>query len=129
MKYIKLFMISLLLTYNHIDAHKEWVHQYIVRQAYLLLENELGTLPQEFSDMFIDSNGNFYPYGEPDYPFANAIIGGSWVEDLYDPVYSYCGHGLAYFLLGCYLASNSHFWVPDNSDVYHSVTLEYVSGT
>lgn len=73
MKYIKLFMISLLLTYNHIDAHKEWVHQYIVRQAYLLLENELGTLPQEFSDMFIDSNGNFYPYGEPDYPFANAI--------------------------------------------------------
>lgn len=46
-------------------AHKEWVHQYIIKQAYLLLENQYGKMPSLFESYFKDINGNFYPYGPP----------------------------------------------------------------
>ena len=101
-------------------AHKEWVHQYLVQEAYKFLEAEIGTVPCLKSQCGIDYNGpgdNFYGYGVNDhYWYSNLpqVAMGSWREDLEDPVWLYND------LFNGANASSSHFWVADNGDNYQT---------
>ncbi len=106
-------------------AHKEWVHQYIVKQAYLLLENHYGKMPALFEGYFKDINGNFYTSGAPSHPSISSAIGGAWAEDHSDIVFGYCGFPIPF--TECASVSASHFWNPDLTP-YALNSLEYTSG-
>ncbi len=91
-KMIFLITVSLfIICSSSIKAHKEWVHQYIIKQAYLLLQNQYGQMPSLFDSYFRDSNGNFYSYGEPSHYSITHALGGAWAEDHSDIVFGYCG--------------------------------------
>ncbi|MBZ0180450.1 MAG: hypothetical protein K8F36_14285 [Melioribacteraceae bacterium] len=126
-KYFALFFLISIT----VNAHKEWVHQYVVEQAYLYIEAKLDILPQEFKEMFLYNNGNFPPYERPSHNTIYGVHGGAWMEDDYDPIYQYCGWEYPIFdwILNCPYSSNSHFWKPDLSDPFHTYGLEFVSGT
>ncbi|MCB2409852.1 T9SS type A sorting domain-containing protein [Hymenobacter lucidus] len=97
-------------------AHKEWVHQYMVKQSYLYLEQQIGAIPA-----LRDAIGlNFHGKGSDSQPFNNSYpIGiGAWREDSEDPVYGY--------KLGAnnLTPSITHFWDADNSNEnYESMPL------
>ncbi|TGE25958.1 T9SS type A sorting domain-containing protein [Hymenobacter aquaticus] len=97
-------------------AHKEWVHQYMVKQSYLYLEQQIGAIPA-----LRDAIGlNYHGKGNDAQPFNNSYpIGvGAWREDSEDPIYHYdLGHG-------GFTPSITHFWDADNpNENYESVPL------
>jgi hypothetical protein len=113
----KLFFIMLLqLGVLKTFAHKEWVHQYMVRESYKMLKNTKGVNYNVFSDIqfglnFWSGGGDYFGEGNPNDPWNtnSPIIVGVWREDKEDIVFGYdrfhCGD-----------ATNSHFWVADKGD-------------
>jgi hypothetical protein len=101
--------ILLALSFQVAIAHKQIVHQYIVREAYLLLMasagNNIRELPAHIGDY-----GSFYT---ADSAWQRAFVTtGAWREDDEDPVYHYdIYNGLNYALV-----SITHFWDADQDD-------------
>lgn len=122
-----IFLLFLTLVTNKVDAHKEWVHQYIVNQAYLLLENSVPNISSFYNSYFRDTHGNFYPLGQPSHHSVTMVAGGAWEEDSYDIVYGHCGFAPPPFD-PCPYSSTTHFWNPDGSP-YDNNTLEFTTGS
>ncbi len=98
------------------EAHKEWVHQYQVKQAYLLLQNQMGqAIPQMSQFVGLNVNGP----GELRWR-TRSIVGGAWREDLEDVVW---GIGSAPPPeIPCGLdPSSTHFW---DADAGENSTIE-----
>ncbi len=97
-------------------AHKEWVHQYLVQQAYYMLKSTNGINPAVYckEDFGIDFWGsaprNFFGSGDNSNPwFTKAPIDvGVWREDMEDIVYNFGNNG------NCIEASLTHFWNADH---------------
>ncbi len=108
----KLFVIIVLwLAAMPCSAHKEWVHQYIVQEAYRYLEKQVGEIPVLRTYAGIDFNGTNNPHWGPgnsprpwELPLGLSV--GVWREDLTDPVW---GNTDGY-------TSLSHFWSADIGD-------------
>lgn len=98
-----------------VQAHKEWVHQYLVSQAYLYLEQQIGSVP-ELRSAIAPGNG-IIGAGNNGYPFNsnNPISNGAWREDLEDVVYGYTG-GISEGVDGGFTPSITHFWKADNGE-------------
>ncbi|MDQ7816411.1 MAG: T9SS type A sorting domain-containing protein [Melioribacteraceae bacterium] len=118
-------VIIMMLSFSRLSAHKEWVHQYILRQAFTLLEYQHGKMSPLFESYFKDASGNFYPYGSPSHQSVSHAIGGAWAEDHSDVVFGYCGFPIPF--TECTAVSASHFWNPDLLP-YSLNTLEFTSG-
>lgn len=104
---VKTSFIIILLT-STLFAHKEWVHQYIVREAYRYLELKLSMTYPDFKNHI---GFNFDGYGNDNDPWATGYIGvASWREDKDDPVW---GYGTAF---NGWTASSTHFWNADFGD-------------
>jgi hypothetical protein len=90
-------------------AHKQIVHQYIVREAYLLLMASAGNNIRELPAHI----GDYGSYYTADSAWQRAFITtGAWREDEEDPVYHYdIYNGLNYALV-----SITHFWDADQGD-------------
>jgi hypothetical protein len=72
--------LSFLLLSQNVWAHKEWVHQYQVKQAYLLLQAQLGQdLPamSEFVGLNAEGPGTMKWR-------TRSIVAGAWREDMED---------------------------------------------
>ncbi|NWF89316.1 MAG: hypothetical protein HXY50_07605 [Ignavibacteriaceae bacterium] len=105
-------LILCLLTSAQLFAHKEWVHQHQVKQAYLLLKNQLGyDIPELLSHMGMND------IGEGPGPFLGCSVAqGAWEEDLYDPVWEVGGIMLGIQSYCGWDASSTHFWKADAVD-------------
>ncbi|MFN8359810.1 MAG: T9SS type A sorting domain-containing protein [Candidatus Kapaibacterium sp.] len=93
------------------SAHKEWVHQYIVQEAYRYLAKQVGEIPVLRTYAGIDFNGINKPHWGPanvDVPWSLplGISVGAWREDINDPVWRYSGG----------YTTISHFWSADDGD-------------
>ena len=109
MKKILIFVMMLLLT-ESASAHKEWVHQYIVQEAYRFLEREVGEIPGIKNHLGL----NYFGSGEGEkYPWEleEAISSGAWREDVYDAVWGYGS-----LIGGGADATITHFWDADKND-------------
>lgn len=98
---------------NPMFSHKEWVHQYIIKEAYKLLYNEVGTIDPLYKACGFDQYGNEnYGYDHdpenwtPNFP----SLRGAYVEDSDDILLSYG------FWSGYWDASSGHFWQADEGD-------------
>ncbi len=104
----KILLIFGLLQILHVNcyAHKEWVHQYIVKEAYKFLENEIGEIPEikDYLGLNYTGAGGSNPWNN-----QNSIVVGSWREDLEDIAWEY--GGLQGFDPSCV-----HFWLADNGE-------------
>jgi len=93
-------------------SHKEWVHQYQVKQAYLLLKNQLGgDIPQmsQFVGMDVSGPGNASWR-------TRSIVAGAWREDIDDVVW-HVGECNGCVPPPCgFIASSTHFWDADAGD-------------
>ncbi|NVO85885.1 T9SS type A sorting domain-containing protein [Hymenobacter terrestris] len=100
-------------------AHKEWVHQYLVRQAYQYLENSIGPIPVLSRGVGMTYGNNFFP-GEDYRPFNTGvpIAIGAWREDLEDVVYQYKPYRFDWEQIAVNDATTSitHFWRADSGD-------------
>lgn len=112
MKKRNLFLIVALMIILSINssiyAHKEWVHQYIVKESYKFLEQELGDIPELKYYLGMDQ----YGYDDEWYS-SNAIAIGAWAEDHLDILYLYGSH--LYSFRG-WDPSITHFWLADDGD-------------
>ena len=90
-------------------AHKQWVHQYIVKEGYRLLANSVGPIPE--MDQHIGDTTAYYQGSRRwQLPF---ITTGAWREDEEDVVYGYeLTHNPPIIL-----SSISHFWDADSGDL------------
>lgn len=114
----KLFATLLLIIFvkQVCFAHKEWVHQYIVREAYSFLRASVGEV-----NILRDHVG-FTERG--DFPWTTGkIVAGAYREDLEDPVFRYSVHPI-----GGPLISITHFWDADAGDGSR-MPLPYAPGT
>ncbi|MEY4876627.1 MAG: hypothetical protein RL708_1776 [Bacteroidota bacterium] len=112
--------LIILIFSNKAFAHKEWVHQYMVREAYKMLKSTRGVNYGVYNDMqfglnFWSGGGDYFGEGNPNDPWNtnSPIIVGAWREDEEDIVFGYKlspGH--------CGDATMSHFWQADNGDNY-----------
>lgn len=97
------------------EAHKEWVHQYMVQQAYLFLQNQLGPVPALQTAIGLGFHGAGVENIErPD----NQISIGAWREDVDDWVYGYNSN----YSDGA-TPSITHFWKADGGDEEQSIFL------
>ncbi|TGE16959.1 hypothetical protein [Hymenobacter elongatus] len=115
-KLLSLGLLCLGLGHTPAFAHKEWVHQYMVKQSYLYLEQQIGAIPALRNAIGL----NYHGKGNDAQPFNTSYpIGiGAWREDTEDPVYGY--------RLGVNSSTPSitHFWDADNpNENYESVPL------
>jgi hypothetical protein len=98
-------------------AHKEWVHQYMVQQAYLFMENQIGPVPLIKNSVGLNSsNGPFRGAGQAYFLDFPQIAGGAWREDVDDWVYGYTtnpNNGNT--------PSITHFWTADGGDDVRTV--------
>ncbi|MFM2224490.1 MAG: hypothetical protein RJA07_692 [Bacteroidota bacterium] len=112
-----------------IFAHKEWVHQYMVKQAFYLLEQQRGVNYNVFNkrDFGINYWGSsptdYYGKGNDADPWSNdcQIAIGAWRDDVEDPVFGYVETPSS--LITGEHQTNSHFWVTDNGDNYKTPIL------
>ena len=92
------------------NSYQDKTHQYIVREAYKLLKQQLPVI--EASDLNdhvgYDEEGNL-PWE------TGKIVTGAFREDKEDPIYSYCGFNFP-FDPGCVLVTMTHFWNADAGD-------------
>ena len=98
---------------NSLYAHSQKVHQYIAKEAYQLLVDQLGFKIQ-YMDNHIGGTESFYT---GDYPWQKSFITtGAWREDEEDVVYNYDVYqgipGVNYALV-----SITHFWDADDGDL------------
>ncbi|GAA3952283.1 hypothetical protein GCM10022406_37560 [Hymenobacter algoricola] len=108
--------MSLWLAQLPASAHKEWVHQHMVKEAYLYLEQQIGAIPTLRNAIGFGFHGR----GNDAQPFNTSYpIGvGAWREDVEDPVYGYT------LGLNTLTPSITHFWDADRADEnYESVPL------
>ncbi|GAA3941520.1 T9SS type A sorting domain-containing protein [Hymenobacter algoricola] len=114
MKKLLLALLVALGATNPLYAHKEWVHQHMVKEAYKFLENSVGPIPLFRNSVnFHGSGDNSNPFN-PSYP---QIAIGAWREDMEDIVYHYdLGQG-------GFTPSITHFWKADYGDNYESAPL------
>ncbi len=113
-----LIIILLLCSYSSCYSHKEWVHQYIVKEAYQFLENEIGEITELKNYLGLNYYGKS-DWNDCPWEQNGAVAIGSWREDLFDPVWYYG----AWF--NGWTASCTHFWQADNGDDFQM----YVTGT
>jgi hypothetical protein len=121
MKTIKLVVIFIFLLTINLFAHKEWVHQYTVKQAYYFLENQIGG---EIVDFKNHIGLDYYGKGDDSDPWSTGYIGvGAWREDLEDIIWGYGGIG------NNWDPSITHFWKGDDGDncpgIYENVENAY----
>lgn len=115
--YLILFLL-LFCSFQPLLAHKEWVHQYIVNQAYQLLRDELGhEIPKLRHFAGVDINGSgTYIWGQqdnaPTWQRDYSMVVGAWLEDNEDIVYN------SDYVLGVFnqSMSSTHFWDADAGD-------------
>ena len=108
MKKAYMILVILFLMSNIAYSHKEWVHQYLVWEAYQFLEDQLG---YEITDFKNHVGINFYGKGDDNYPWETGYIGvAAWREDLEDVVWGYGS-----FFNG-WDPSSTHFWKADDGD-------------
>lgn len=99
--------LSIFLTHCA-EAHKEWVHQYTVKEAYRFLESKVGG---PILDLKNHIGVDFYGYGDDNDPWATGYIGvGAWREDREDIVWGYGD------IFDGWDPSSTHFWNADNGD-------------
>lgn len=111
-KIYKYILLSFFFLNSLVYAHKEWVHQHQVRQAYLLLKQQLG-----FDVAILQNHLGFNHNGEGPGPFLGcSIVQGAWEEDLYDPVWEVGGLMLGPWSYCGWDASSTHFWNADAGD-------------
>jgi hypothetical protein len=103
------------------NAHKEWVHQHMVKQAYQFLQNQIGDIPV----LRYAIGPDYYGKGSDDRPFNSGypISVGAWREDSDDPVYGY-GFGS-----GGFTPSITHFWDADNPNENYESTPLNITGS
>jgi hypothetical protein len=90
-------------------AHKQWVHQYIVKEAYALLANSLGPIPQ-MSAHVGDTTEYYHASRRWQLPYMTT---GAWREDEEDVIYGYeISHNPPLLF-----SSISHFWDADRGDL------------
>lgn len=99
-----LILHNCLLTFIYADTqHKKHIHQYIVQQAYLLLEEKYQQAGGNINDLLLFKNGLFDSNGNPyignDIP--HSIAYDAWSEDDSDSVW------------GRTIPSITHFWDAD----------------
>jgi len=103
------FLIMLLSTHDLL-AHKQHVHQYIAKEAYELLQSEIGIVPQMHEHV-----GGLTPFYAGDYAWQRPFITtGAWREDEEDVIFGYRIHNL---FNNYSLVSISHFWDADAGDL------------
>lgn len=108
MKLLYRLLLAVMILTTSSMAHKEWVHQYIVKQGYLFLESELGF---QIPDLRNRIGLNFYGKGSDNDPWGTGLIGvAAWREDLEDPIWGYGG------LFQGWTPSSTHFWIADLDD-------------
>ena len=113
-KSIFAFLLFFAFSAKNTYAHKEWVHQYMVKQSYLFLESKIGTIPILRSAVGL----NYVGQGD-DILSANsgASIGtGAWREDIDDIVYGYKTSNIFPPDVNDYTPSITHFWKADKGD-------------
>ncbi|GAB3721219.1 hypothetical protein GCM10027594_01550 [Hymenobacter agri] len=99
------------------QAHKEWVHQYMVKEAYLFLRNLIGPVPVLEGSVGL----NYHGIGTENVVFDTRFpqVGvGAWREDNEDLVYGLgtsAGNGVT--------PSITHFWKADRGD--NARSLQY----
>lgn len=99
---------QLLFVISELHAHKEWVHQYIVREAYWFLEDQIDYTIQDLKDHV---GFGFDGYGSDNEPWSTGLIGvAAWREDKDDPIWGYGD------VFDGWTASCTHFWKADNGD-------------
>ncbi|MDX9924885.1 MAG: hypothetical protein RBS48_08975, partial [Ignavibacteriaceae bacterium] len=104
MKNIIFAILFFIFSGNRIYAHGEGVHQHMVREAYKLLKHFIGQDIREMKDHVgynEQGNGQFNP--------GNLIVIGAYQEDHSDATNEGSG-------IGGFMASNTHFWDPDQGD-------------
>lgn len=102
------FIIAILIFSCNSFAHKEWVHQYLVWEAYKFLEYELG---YEITDFKNHVGLNYYGRGDDNYPWSTGYIGvAAWREDLEDVIWLYGSFANGWD------PSSTHFWKADEGD-------------
>lgn len=103
----KLFLIFLAISFNQISfAHKEWVHKYVVIQAYEFLKlHHPSIISTDFNSRIGDYNSgcSFKPWN------FGSITAGSYREDCEDVMYHTAG------IVG-QRVSITHFWDADAGD-------------
>lgn len=107
---VSLGVSFLLIPLSSILAHQQRVHQYVAKEAYELLLQERGPIPQMHEH--IGGLGESY-YGSRAWqlPF---ITTGAWREDEEDVVF---GYRISNLLNNYSLVSISHFWDADQGDL------------
>jgi hypothetical protein len=113
-------LFFMIVTVSSSFAHKEWVHQYIVKEAFKLLKAEMPG--QSFPDLdeFLGSDDQFGigdPFVQPFYPeFGdNSIVRGAYQEDVIDLIWDYGKDGNKGFD-----PSSTHFWNAQSGDGAHT---------
>jgi hypothetical protein len=121
--HILVALVVLIISTTECLAHWEWVHQYMAMQGYNLLKNH-RTLTSQY-DSFFQLN----QYGAPVHETICLTPDGGWVEDHRDIVFGYCGFQPIPFFDDCPEVTASHFWNPDEPNVYHQTNLAAPSGS
>ncbi len=101
-----LIILTYLISPDYLQAHKEWVHQYLAKESYGFLEYKIGVIYPDLRDhigLNFDGRGSdnepwLYPY----------VAAGAWREDLEDPVYGYGGW------FNGWTPTVTHFWRADD---------------
>jgi hypothetical protein len=116
--------ITLWLVAIPCSAHKEWVHQYIVQEAYRYLAKQVGEIPALRDYAGINFHNQSYqndyygpaPNAKRPWEEPAAIAVGVWREDILDPIWEYYGINGPFGLSSGYLVSITHFWHADDGD-------------
>lgn len=90
-------------------AHNEWVHQYIVLQAWELLKQQCPAINGTILSDYIGQHGGTYSASADGFWSNASITGGAWAEDVNDPVFLVNNTNIA-------TVSTTHFWNADNGD-------------
>jgi hypothetical protein len=104
--------LSVVLVAELAEAHKQHVHQYVAREAYLLLRSALGIDIPPLQDHV----GGLEPFYAGDSAWQRPFVTtGAWREDEEDVIFHYDAYeispGLNYALV-----SITHFWDADQGD-------------
>ena len=106
--------VLLIFTNTKIFAHKEWVHQHLIKEGYKLLYKEFGNIPELAKVCGFDNYGfeNFNYEQNIDEKnidvYVPLITRAVWLEDTDDILYEYDN----WFQT----VSGSHFWNADQGD-------------
>ncbi len=98
MKIIKIYFLFLI---TWLYAHDKIVHQYIVKEAWKLIEYQMPEMETSTMKGWI---------GNDETEYCTNIVSGAYNEDNQDIIYMNCGWN---FLTGCVETTLNHFWSAD----------------